>query len=77
LTKAGLPDTIRFHDLRLFAATTLLSNGADISITQAVLGLQTFTSHFYAHAISGRMQVVVSDVVNKAFAANPDEEERQ
>jgi integrase len=38
LTKAGLPDTIRFHDLRHFAAITLLSNGADISITQAVLG---------------------------------------
>ena len=38
LQKAGLPATIRFHDLRRFAATTLLSNGVDISTTQAVLG---------------------------------------
>jgi integrase len=33
LTKAELPATIRFHDLRHFAAATLLSNSAGISTT--------------------------------------------
>src|SRR5215213_8530946 len=70
LQKAGLPDTIRFHDLRHFAATTLLSNGADISTTQAVLGHAdaSVTLNFYAHAIPGRTRIVVNDVVNKTFA---------
>jgi integrase len=68
LQKAGLPDTIRFHDLRHFAATTLLSNGADISTTQSV------TLNFYSHAIPERTRIVVNDVVNKAFAVKPNEE---
>ena len=38
LTKAKLPDTIRFHDLRHFAATMLLANGTDVSTTQAAHG---------------------------------------
>lgn len=79
LTKAGLPDTIRFHDLRHFTATTLLSNGADISTTQAVLGHTdaSVTLNFYAHAIPGRTRIVVNDVVNAAFAVKPKEEEPQ
>jgi integrase len=53
LTKAGLPDTIRFHHIRQIAATTLLSNGVDISTTQAVLGHTdaSVTVNFYAHAL--------------------------
>jgi integrase len=72
LQKAGLPDTIRFHDLRHFAATTLLSNGADISTTQAVLGHTdaSVTLNFYSHAIPERTRIVV----NKAFAVKPNEE---
>ena len=76
LTKAGLPDTIRFHDLRHFAATTLLSNGADIPTTQAVLGHTdaSVTLNFYAHAIPGRTRIVVNDVVNKTFGIKEIEE---
>jgi integrase len=78
LQKAGLPDTIWFHDFRHFAATTLLSNGADISTTQAVLGHTdaSVTLHFYAHAIPDRTRVVVSDVVNRVFEVKEDDENR-
>jgi len=70
LTKAGLPDTIRFHDLRHFAATTMLTGGADISSTQALLGHTdaATTLNFYAHAIPSRTRDVVEDVVGKAFS---------
>jgi site-specific recombinase XerD len=76
LQKAELPDTIRFHDLRHFAATTLLSNGADISTTQAVLGHTdaSTTLNFYAHAIPGRTRTVVNTVVNKVFSDDEEEE---
>src|SRR5581483_9941072 len=49
LTKAKLPDTIRFHDLRHFAATTMLSMGADLATAQAVLGHTdaSITLNFY------------------------------
>lgn len=79
LTKAGLPDTIRFHDLRHFAATTLLSNGADISTTQAVLGHTdaSVTLNFYAHALPDRTRIVVNDVVNKALRGSKKDEEPQ
>ena len=75
LQKAELPDTIRFHDLRHFAATTLLSNGADISTAQAVLGHTdaSVTLNFYAHAMPSRTRIVV----NAAFAVKPDEETPQ
>jgi site-specific recombinase XerD len=76
LQKAGLPDTIRFHDIRHFAATTLLSNGADIPTTQAVLGHTdaSVTLHFYAQAIPGRTRIVVNDTVNKTFGVKEVEE---
>jgi integrase len=79
LQKAGLPATIRFHDLRRFAATTLLSNGVDISTTQAVLGHidASVTLNFYVHAIPGRTRIVVNDVVNKVFAVKPNKEKPQ
>ena len=50
LQKAKLPATIRFHDLRHFAATTLLTNGADVTTTQAILGRTdaSVTLNFYA-----------------------------
>jgi site-specific recombinase XerD len=65
LTKAKLPDTIRSHDLRHFTARTLLTSGADLPTTQAVLGHTdaSITLNYYAHVIPNRTQVVV----NRAF----------
>jgi integrase len=79
LTKAKLPTTIRFHDLRHFAATTLLSTGVDISTTQAILGHidASVTLNFYAHAIPDRTRIVVDDVVNNAFGGKSEKEKRQ
>ncbi|KPV51068.1 hypothetical protein SE17_23345, partial [Kouleothrix aurantiaca] len=78
LTRAELPDTIRLHDLRHFAATTLLANGADISTAQAVLGHAdaSITLNFYAHAMPNRTKNVVNDVVNKVFGEQPEPKKR-
>lgn len=76
LQKAKLPDTIRFHDLRHFAATTMLSMGADITTAQAVLGHTdaSITLNFYAHALPSRTRVVVNEVVNEALKVKAKEE---
>jgi len=76
LTKAKLPDTIRFHDLRHFAATTMLSMGADLATAQAVLGHTdaSITLNFYAHALPSRTRVVVNEVVNEAVKVKAKED---
>jgi site-specific recombinase XerD len=56
----------------------LLSNGADISTTQAVLGHAdaSVTLNFYAHAIPDRTRVVVNEVVNRVFEVQEEEGNR-
>lgn len=77
LQKAGLPDTIRFHDLRHFAATMMLATGRDLASTQYVLGHTdaSITLNFYAHALPNNTRVVVNEVVNAAMKPKTDEEE--
>lgn len=69
LKKAGLPDTIRFHDLRHTAASFALANGMDIKTTQDMLGhaQASTTLDIYGHVLKENKRVVVNDVVNRAF----------
>lgn len=69
LTDAGLPSTIRFHDLRHTAATFALSNGLDVKTTMEMLGHSqaSTTLNIYAHVLKENRQNVVNTVVNKAF----------
>jgi integrase len=55
LKKAGLPHSVRFHDLRHTAATLLISKGLDAKIVQETLGHSSIiTLDIYAHLLSGR-----------------------
>ncbi len=53
LRRAGLPQSIRFHDLRHAAATTMLANGVDVPTVAAILGhaRNSTTLDVYAHAV--------------------------
>jgi integrase len=76
LQKAELPDTIRFHDLRHFAATMMLAMGWDIPTTQSMLGHTdaSTTLNFYAHALPSRTRKAVNEVVNAAMGDKEVEE---
>lgn len=54
LTRAGLPERIRFHDLRHAAATTLRRAGVDLKTVSERLGHSTIsiTADLYTHAVS-------------------------
>jgi integrase len=56
LRRAGLPETIRIHDLRHAHATALRATGADIKDVSERLGHRdtTITNDLYTHAIAGR-----------------------
>jgi integrase len=56
LKKAGLPHSVRFHDLRHTAATLLISKGLDAKIVQETLGHSSviITLDIYAHLLPGR-----------------------
>lgn len=75
LRKAGLPDTIRLHDFRHYAASILLSHGADVVTTQTVLGHAdaSTTLKYYAHAIPNTVRDVVNDVVNRTMKETTNE----
>jgi integrase len=49
--RAGLPDTVTFHDLRHFYASALIAKGASVKVVQARLGhaSATETLDTYAH----------------------------
>ena len=66
--RAGLRPTIRFHDLRHFAATSMLAGGTDIPTTSAILGHATaaITLSVYAHHVPSRLQTGV-DAIAKAL----------
>lgn len=53
LKKAGLPETLRFHDLRHTVASLLLADGAHPKIAQELLGHSSvrITLDIYSHAI--------------------------
>jgi integrase len=72
LKRAGLRPEIRFHDLRHFAATTMLANGVDIPTTSAILGHANaaITLTVYAHAVPHKLQSGV-DAIARAIALPP------
>lgn len=51
LKKAGLPETIRFHDLRHSCATLLIAQGVHLKVVQAVLRHRRIelTANLYGH----------------------------
>jgi integrase len=56
LKRAGLPETMTFHDLRHCAGSLMLERGEDIEAVREVLGhsSRTVTERIYAHALSSR-----------------------
>jgi site-specific recombinase XerD len=60
LARAGLPETIRFHDLRLSCASFMIAQGVHHRVIMQVLGHAQFstTMNIYAH--------VLDDVQGKA-----------
>ncbi len=68
LEHAGLPRSVRFHDLRHTCATLLLSHGVDVVSVQRFLGhaSATTTLDVYGHLVPGQGQataLVMQDVL--------------
>jgi integrase len=59
LTAAGLPDSIRFYDMRHAAASLLLADGVPLTAVSAMLGhsLSSTTLNVYAHVLPGAERV--------------------
>jgi len=72
LRRAGLPASIRFHDLRHAAATTMLANGVDVPTVAAILGhaRNSTTLDVYAHAVPTRLAGGV-EALQRALRAAP------
>ena len=68
LRRAGLPASVRFHDLRHAAATTMLANGVDVPTVAAILGhaRNSTTLDVYAHAVPTRLAGGV-EALQRAF----------
>lgn len=62
LKKAGLPNDMRFHDLRHTYATSLLATGLNPRVVAARLGHTDpgFTMRVYGHVIPGMQEAVVA-----------------
>lgn len=54
LTRAGLPATVRFHDLRHAHATTLRAGGIDLKTVSERLGHSNIgaTANIYTHSVA-------------------------
>jgi integrase len=65
---AGLPPTVRLHDLRHGVATALLAGGVHPAVTSAVLGHTSpaFTMKTYQHVVDG-MTRQAADVMQRAI----------
>ena len=79
LTVAGLPGTIRFHDLRHTAGSWALANGMDVKTAQEMLGhtQASTTLNIYGHSLTERRSTVVNDAVNKGFGVDSSEDGTQ
>ncbi len=55
LAAAGLPDSLRFYDMRHAAASLLIADGLPITVVSAMLGhaLTSTTLNVYAHVLPG------------------------
>jgi integrase len=68
LRRAGLPHSIRFHDLRHTCATLLLSQGVNPKVISEILGHSdvAFTLSVYAHVLPS-MQQQAADLMDDAL----------
>lgn len=68
LKRAGLPQSIRFHDLRHTCATIALEEGVEIKALSSMLGHSdvAFTMNTYVHATK-KMKTTVADKLEAAF----------
>ena len=76
LAAAGLPDTVRFHDLRHSYAVFALESGDNIKEVQSALGhySSAFTADIYAHVSenarresAARQQAAINDLLGKSL----------
>ncbi|HPC03394.1 MAG TPA: tyrosine-type recombinase/integrase [Syntrophales bacterium] len=69
LKKAGLPKTTRFHDLRHFYASLMLSQGENIKYVQSQLGHSSpmVTLQVYAHLLRPSNQEAVTRLEKTVF----------
>jgi integrase len=72
--RAGLP-TVRIHDLRHTAATTLLSAGADVLSVSRMLGHSTpmLTLSLYGHVLDQGVFDAVARLTDRRLTAEPPE----
>lgn len=70
LARAGLPATVRFHDLRHTAATLLLARGVHAKVVSELLGHAdiAITLRVYAH-VTPHMQDAAARAMEAAFGA--------
>ncbi len=64
LKRAGLPQTIRFHDLRHSCATFLVAQGVHPRVAMEILGHShiSTTMEIYGHALPDAQQVAMEEV---------------
>jgi integrase len=62
LTKAGLPETTRFHDLRHTAASLMLAQGVDLKTVSSILGHSTIatTANVYGHIYEQTQRQIIT-----------------
>lgn len=75
LKKAGLPTTVRFHDLRHSAATLLLAQGVPLKVVSDLLGHSSIviTADVYGHVVE-EAQRAAADKLDTLLGEKEDEE---
>lgn len=68
LRRAGLPQEVRFHDLRHTCATIALEEGVEIKALSSMLGHSdvAFTMNTYVHATK-KLKTTAADKMEAAF----------
>jgi integrase len=69
LHKAGLPDSIRFHDLRHSAASLMLAQGVPLRVVMEILGHSSIslTANTYAHVMPSLLQDAAEKMAGVLF----------
>jgi integrase len=72
LRRAGLPASVRLHDLRHAAATIVIAAGVDVPAAAAMLGhsQNSTTMNVHAHALPSRLGGA-TDTLERAIGQNP------
>ncbi|MAG37281.1 MAG: hypothetical protein CL878_13690 [Dehalococcoidia bacterium] len=71
LKHAGLPEQVRFHDLRHTAGSLMIAAGADVAAVSAVLGHANIstTLNIYAHTLPDAMRAAVEQTARMVTIA--------